>query len=128
VPTSDAAANATLNLEVTAGGSWWVGLALNSGTGDIDPQLTVAVEESTLPRVELPRTDAAWESAAGRQVQPVTAVDFGTATDDETVTHWVLWDAPTGGAPQRAARIPDTEIVAGSRVLLPAESLILSTP
>lgn len=128
MPTSDAAANAALDREAQAGGSWWVGLALNSGVTELDEGLTVTVEESALPRVELPRTASAWEDATGRQVQPADQVVFGEAPDDETATFWVLWDSETGGIPQHAGRIPDTEYVAGSTVILPPESLVITYP
>lgn len=128
MPKSDSAANDTLDRETTSGGSWWVGFATNTGVDDLDEDLTVTVDESTLPRVELPRTSSAWETPSGREVNPVDDLDFGFATDDETATFWVLWDAETAGSPQYAGRIPDTDFTVGSRVVLPAESLVLIHP
>lgn len=129
MPTSDAAANATLDREVSAGGSWWVGLALNAGVDVLDAALTVPVIESALPRVELPRDGAAtWEAASSRMVRPLAAVSFGAAPADETPTYWVLWSAETGGTPQHAGQIPDSSYTAGTGAVLPAESLVLTHP
>lgn len=126
MPTSDAAANAALNRAVTAGGSWWVGFI----TSDPDQHLAAALTESPMARVEIPRTSAVWEAAAGRAVKPLADVAMGTAPSDFTPTAWVLWDTPTAGSgtPQYAARIPDVPVTAGSNVVIPADTLTLTTP
>lgn len=125
MPTSDAAANATLDLEVSAGGSWWVGFATN----DLDMDLTVTVDEAPMDRVALPRNGATtWEAADARSVRPLADLPMGAAADDFTPTFWVFWDSESGGTPQRAARVPDMEILAGSTVIIPADTLTLPTP
>jgi hypothetical protein len=125
VPTSEAAANATLDLEVSAGGSWWISFATN----DLDVALTVTVDEAPMPRVELPRDGATtWESADVRHVRPLADLPMGVASDDFTPTFWVAWDAETGGTPQHAARVPDTQVLAGATVVIPADTLTLTHP
>ena len=125
MPTSTAAANATLDLEVAAGTSWWVGFALN----DLDVNLSTTVDEAPMPRVQLPRDGATtWEAADGRQVRPLADLPVGVASEDFTPTFWVAWDSETGGAPQRAARVPDTAVLAGTTVVIPAATLTLTTP
>lgn len=124
MPTSTAAANATLDLEVTAGGSWWVGFALN----DLDADLSDPVDEAPMPRVQLLRNAATWEDADGRQVRPSADLAMGVASEDFTPTFWVMWDTETGGTPQRAARVPDTQILAGATVVIPADTLTLTHP
>lgn len=134
--TSDAAANATLDREVSAGGSWWLGLALTMP----DPRLEAVVDEAPLARVEVPRMAAFWNPADQREVWPVNGLTLPDYTPDGydpanpdpddafTPVAWVLWDAPTGGTPQRAGRLADVVVTAGSGVFLPAESLTLSHP
>lgn len=124
MPTSDAAANAALDREVTAGGSWWVGFAVN----DLDATLTTTVEEAPLARVELPRTSAVWGTADGRHVHPSDDLAMGTATEDFTPTFWVFWGTETGGAPQHAGRIPDTEVITDAVVVIPAQTLTITYP
>lgn len=125
MPTSDAGANATLDREVSAGGSWWIGFATN----DLDELLTVTVVEAAMARVELPLNGATtWEAAADRRVQPLANLTAGVAAEDFTPTFWVAWDAEFGGTPQRAGRIPDTEILTGTTVVIPPDALVLVTP
>lgn len=124
MPTSDAAANAALNREVTAGGSWWLGLI----TSDPDQHLASALTESPMARVQVARTAAVWAAAANRAVAPLTDVALGTAPSDFTPTAWVFWDAQTGGTPQHAGRIPDSPVTAGAAVTVPSDTLTITYP
>jgi hypothetical protein len=123
VPTSDAAANAALDREVTAGGSWWVGLALSMP----DEHLT-SVDEAPLARVQVPRDSSTWEPASGRTVHLAANLALPDAAEDFTPVAWVLWDSETGGTPQHCRRLVDVEVLAGSAIALPAETLALIYP
>lgn len=119
--TSEAAANATLDREVTAGGEWEVTLLLSMPGAD----LSGPIDEAPVSRATLARTAAAWVPASGRSVRPVADVDLGTAAEDFTPVAWAFLD---GGVPAYAGRLVDVTVTAGADIVIPAETLTLNAP
>lgn len=126
-PSSDAA-HEILQLWVTAGGSWTVGLSSTVPYLDTDGTYTGITDVTTLDddRVTIARDDASWDAPAGRSIIPAADLSFGDATADFTWAAWVLYD---GSDAILSGRMSDSPLVRdGTGVVLPRQSLAIGMP
>jgi hypothetical protein len=126
-PSSDAV-HELLELWVTAGGSWTVGLSSTVPYLDTDGTYTGITDVTTLDddRVTIARSGGSWDAPAGRAIVPAADLDFGDATADFTWAAWVLYD---GSDAVLSGRMSDAPLVRdGTGVVLPRTSMPISMP
>src|SRR5690242_6572773 len=126
-PSSDGV-HEILELWVTAGGSWTVGLSSTVPYLDTDGTYTGITDVTTLndDRVTIARSGGSWDAPASRAVIPAADLDFGDATADFVWAATVLYD---GTDAVLAWRTSDSPLVRdGTGVVLPRESMPITMP
>jgi hypothetical protein len=121
MPAHGLAPDEVLDLVTKAGGSWWLAIATGRPSAG-DTTVTLA----DIPAVEVPRTDVAWEFAAGGEVPHKTGVTLPAATADTSAAAWCLFDdeALTDLRWSRWFN-EDQAVVAGRALILTPEVLTL---